>query len=185
MEEYRVIRSDRKSVSIRVSPDGVVEVRCPRWMPEPQIREVVQKHRGWIQTHLEKAAQIPRLPPFTVEEVERMADEALQVIPPRVKHFAQLLGVRVGRITVRNQLTKWGSCSSKGNLNFNCVLVLSPPEVLDYVVVHELCHRKHMDHSPAFWTEVAKLIPDYKIKRQWLKDHSHETIERLRGAGAS
>lgn len=182
-KDYRIVRSDRKSASIRVCPDGSVEVRCPKWMPEDQIREMVRKHQDWIRTHVEKVERQPKLPPFTMEEVERMADEALRRIPPRVEHYARLMGVTVGRVTIRNQLTKWGSCSSKGNLNFNCVLVLAPAEVLDYVVVHELSHRKHMDHSPAFWAEVARWIPDYEIKRQWLHDHGAETIERLRGAG--
>ena len=74
-----------------------------------------------------------------------------------------------GTITIREQKTRWGSCSAKGNLNFNWKLVLMPPEILDYVVVHELAHRLQMNHSAAFWAEVGKILPDYRERRQWLK----------------
>ena len=83
-------------------------------------------------------------------------------------------------ITIRNQKTRWGSCSSKGNLNFNCLLMLTPPEVIDYVVVHELCHRKEMNHSGAFWAEVEKVLPDYKEQVKWLKENGGQIIGRMK-----
>ena len=100
-------------------------------------------------------------------------------IPERVAHFAPLVGVTYGRITIRSQHTLWGSCSSKGNLNFNCLLMLTPPEVLDYVVVHELCHRKEMNHSVRFWAEVEHVLPDYEIRRKWLRENGTALISRL------
>ena len=108
-----------------------------------------------------------------------MADAALLDIPQRVARLAPLVGVTYGRITIRNQRTKWGSCSSKGNLNFNCVLMLSPEWVRDYIVVHELCHLKEMNHSAAFWAEVARICPHYKEAKAWLKANSSATIERF------
>ena len=96
--------------------------------------------------------------------------QAVEVVPKRVAHYAARMGVTYGRITIRHQRTRWGSCSSNGNLNFNCLLMLAPPEVLDYVVVHELCHRKYMNHSKQFWAEVAKVMPDYKKCERWLKE---------------
>lgn len=113
---------------------------------------------------------------LTSDEIRKLADEALEYIPERVEHFAKIVGVDYGRITIRNQKTRWGSCSSKGNLNFNCLLMLTPPEVIDYVVVHELCHRKEMNHSKAFWNEVEKVIPDYKRWVKWLKEEERGII---------
>ena len=82
-------------------------------------------------------------------------------------------------ITIRNQKTRWGSCSSRGNLNFNVMLMLCPPDVIDYVVVHELSHLKHMDHSPAFWAEVASVLPDYAASRNWLKQNGATLLARM------
>ena len=100
-------------------------------------------------------------------------------LPPRAAFFASLLGVSYGRITIRKQKTRWGSCSGKGNLNFNCLLMLCPSRARDYVVAHELCHRKEMNHSPRFWAEVEKLLPDYRVWRQWLKEEGQKIIRRI------
>ncbi|MDE6567167.1 MAG: M48 family metallopeptidase, partial [Lachnospiraceae bacterium] len=96
-------------------------------------------------------------------------------------YYARQIGVDYGRITIRNQKTRWGSCSGKGNLNFNCLLMLAPAEIQDYVVVHELCHRREMNHSPRFWAEVAKIMPDYQERRKWLKEHGQEIMRRMLG----
>lgn len=176
---YKIIRSDRQTVAIQISPEGEVLVRCPRRMGTDAVRAFVQSKAGWIEKHLAKRNTAPRLPAFTADELGTLARQALQAIPERVAHFAPLVGVSYGRITIRNQRSRWGSCSGKGNLNFNCLLMLAPPEVLDYVVVHELCHRKEMNHSARFWAEVARVLPDYQKSRQWLKDNGAALINRL------
>ena len=89
----------------------------------------------------------------------------------KVEYFAPIVGVSYGRITIRNQKTRWGSCSSKGNLNFNVALMRAPIEVLDYVVVHELCHRLYLNHSKDFWKEVERVLPDYRLREKWLKEN--------------
>ena len=89
----------------------------------------------------------------------------------RVSYFARLMGVSYRNITIREQKTRWGSCSSEKNLNFNWKLILAPPEVLDYVVIHELCHLKEMNHSKAFWDEVEKVMPEYETYKLWLKEN--------------
>ena len=100
-------------------------------------------------------------------------------LPERTAYFAEKMRVSYGNITIRDQHTRWGSCSGKGNLNFNCLLVLTPPEVMDYVIVHELCHRREMNHSQRFWAEVENVLPDYRERKKWLKDNGGTLIGRL------
>lgn len=177
-----VIRSNRKTVTIQVNSNLSVTVRAPRSASEKDIEEILKKKEAWISKHIEKIKETKErfeaepTEKLTREKVIALAEEALKVIPERVEYFAKVIGVTYGKITVRNQKTRWGSCSSKGNLNFNCLLMLTPPEVLDYVVVHELCHRKQMNHSKAFWLEVEKVLPDYKEARKWLKEDGSQMI---------
>lgn len=177
-----VIRSNRKTVAIQVNSDLSVTVRAPRSASEKDIEEILKKKKAWISKHIEKIKKTKErleaepTEKLTREKVIALAEEALEVIPTRVEYFARVIGVTYGKITIRNQKTRWGSCSSKGNLNFNCLLMLAPPEVLDYVVVHELCHRKQMNHSKAFWSEVEKVLPDYKEARKWLKEEGSQMI---------
>ena len=164
--DVRVIRSRRKTVALQVLGLNDVVVRAPMRMSNREIEEFVQQNMDWIQKNLKKVAENQKeeeeIVPMTEAEVRELAEQATQLIPERVKYFAPLVGVTYGRITIRNQKSRWGSCSAKGNLNFNVGLLLAPPEVLDYVVVHELCHRKEMNHSHR-----KTYIKDYmkKIKR--------------------
>ena len=118
-------------------------------------------------------------PKLSMDEIHALAQKAMAVLPERTAYFAAKIGVSYGGITIRNQKTRWGSCSSIGNLNFNCLLMLTPPEIQDYVVVHELCHRKEMNHSDRFWKEVEKILPDYKERKAWLKEHGGEIMARM------
>ena len=113
------------------------------------------------------------------EELNELTKQAKKVFPERVKFYAPLIEVKYGKIYIRHQRSRWGSCSGKGNLNFNCLLVLAPPEVLDSVVVHELCHLKEMNHSKSFYEEVYKVMPDYDKNHMWLKENGAELISRL------
>lgn len=118
--------------------------------------------------------------PIDRKQIERLAQEALVVIPEKAQAYAKVVGVRYNRITIRNQRTRWGSCSSKHNLNFNCLLMLMPEAVLDYVVVHELCHLKQMNHSKAFWAEVERVLPNYREPKAWLKGNGWKYIEAMK-----
>jgi predicted metal-dependent hydrolase len=103
-----------------------------------------------------------------------LRQQALEVIPARALLYSQIIGVNFAKISIRDQKTRWGSCSHKGNLNFNWRLIMTPEPVLDYVIIHELCHLKRMNHGKSFWNEVAKYCPDWREKRRWLNKHSRE-----------
>ena len=183
MEQIQIIRSRRKTICLQITPEGGILVRAPMGMSQRSIASFVQEKSGWIQAHQEKLRvqrELAQQDALTREDLKRLAWQAKAAIPPRVKYFAGQMGVDYGRITVRCQTSRWGSCSAKGNLNFNCLLMLSPPEVLDYVVVHELAHRRQMNHSAAFWAEVEAVLPDYSLRKQWLKEQGGVLMARLR-----
>lgn len=177
--EYRVLRSNRKTIALEILPDGSVVVRCPSRASEESIRRFVEQKSPWLRKHLEKFRNIPAREPFGHETLLTLRQEAADYIPGRAAHFAPLVGVTYRSITIRCQHSRWGSCSVQGNLNFNCLLMLVPKDVLDYVVVHELCHRKQMNHSPAFWEEVERVLPNWKEHRKWLKENGSSLIGRL------
>ncbi len=177
-----VIKSDRKTISLQLTPSEII-MRVPNRLNRKEIQAFLLEKSAWIEKHRnlikKQAEQLQDLPKFTAAEIQSLADKALQVIPERVRHYAPLIGVDYGRITIRNQRTRWGSCSDLGNLNFNCLLMLTPDEVIDSVVVHELCHRKHMDHSKAFYAEIAQVFPEYPRWNKWLKENGGALLRRL------
>lgn len=178
-----LIRSKRKTLALQIADDGHLIVRAPLRMSEKEIYSFIEKSRKWIEAHSQKIKQandeLQKLEPFSNADIEEMAQKALEVIPERVKFYSAKLGVTYGRITIRNQKTKWGSCTSKGNLNFNCLLMAAPPEVLDSVVVHELCHRLHMNHSKEFYAEVYRVFPEYDKWNKWLKENGAWLVKRM------
>lgn len=106
-------------------------------------------------------------------------NQAGEVIKQRAEYYAFVVGEHYGQIRIKDQKSCWGSCSGKRNLNFNWHLILTPMEILDYVVVHELCHLKEMNHSPAFWKEVEKVLPDYKERRKWLRTNEKVLLQKM------
>ncbi len=186
--KIEIIRSSRKTLAIEIRPDMRVIVRAPHRAPNGYIEQFISGRADWIVEHLRRMEQKNRqcndaLPvkKLSNNDIKELADKACTCIPGLVAHFAPIVGVTYGRITIRNQRTRWGSCSSMGNLNFNCLLMLTPPEVIDYVVVHELCHRKEMNHSARFWNEVAMVLPGYAEQEKWLKTHGNEIMKRMTG----
>ena len=178
----KILHTSRKTLSLEITPDGLL-VRAPRHMTRGQIDTFLTEKSTWIEKHWrimqERQEALSQLSPYTGEEIRALAEKALAVIPERVRHYAPLIGVDYGRITIRNQRTRWGSCSSKGNLNFNCLLMLLPDDVIDSVVVHELCHRKQMNHSARFYAEIEKVFPEYQRCRKWLKENGGKYLSRL------
>lgn len=161
--------------------NGEVIVRAPKNMTDSAISFFVEKHRDWAEKKLStqnKAAN--NLPPFTSQELKRLKELASDVIPDRVAHYAKLMNVEYGNVTIRHQKTRWGSCSSKGNLNFNCLLLLAPTEVMDSVIIHELCHRREMNHSKRFYDLLLTYCPDYRSCKKWLKENGGKYLSRLK-----
>lgn len=185
LAEIKIIRSSRRTLSLEITKEAKVLVRAPYQISQSEIDRFVQEKYRWVKKHLEeaekklaerKAHPIERM---SIKEIQELADRAGRILPGKAAYFAPVVGVTYGRITIRNQKTRWGSCSSKGNLNFNCLLMLAPDSVQDYVVVHELCHRLEMNHSPRFWSEVERVLPDYRTAKQWLKEHGEELMRKM------
>ena len=178
----KIIRSNRKTLAIQINPDLSVTVRAPMYAPQSDIERILREKESWIQKHIEKIREQEAKKKeiqgesveseyLTNEEIKKLADKALQHIPKRVSYYAKQIGVTYGKITIRNQKTRWGSCSSKGNVNFNYQLYYMPRELMDYVIIDELSHRRHMNHSAEFWQEVEKYCKTYRECRKKLRDY--------------
>lgn len=180
---YTLIRSNRKSCAISIAPDGQITLRVPMHITEREISRLLTEKRHWIITkYLELQERARNHPVSDLTDAQRAALEkryiaaAKDYFPKRVAYYLQFTGGSYERISIRDQKTRWGSCSAKGTLSFNWRLMLAPPAVLDYVVVHELCHLTYMNHSAAFWQKVESIYPDYRSSRRWLKDHGQELV---------
>lgn len=181
---YKTIRSNRRTISLQINKNLEVIVRVPLKMSNKAIEEFVKKHADWLISHMKIMEQkladnVPSGEPLSDEELKNLAAKAKKDIPPLVKEWADKIGVSYNRITIKCQKSLWGSCSAKGNLNFNCLLMLVPKEVLNYVIVHELCHRRYMDHSKEFYSEIGKYLSDYKTAKDWLKNKGNGIIMRV------
>lgn len=180
--DYTLIRSDRKTISISVTSDGLI-VRAPRTARIAEINRILSEKTAWIRKHLKQAEELSAVkdavPKLTADELALLKKKATAIIPERLRHYAPLIGVSYGKVSIRCQHTRWGSCSSKGDLNFNCLLMLVPPAVLDSVVVHELCHRKYMDHSDRFYAEVLRVFPQYFECHHWLKTNGPLLLAKI------
>ena len=177
--QYKIIRSKRKSISLCIDAGGLT-VRAPYSMSDKDIEKFVQSRKGWIDKHKAVIERQKDIVPLSDEELKLLKKRAKEYIPQRVKLFADLLGVKYGSVTIRAQKSRWGSCSSKHNLNFNCLLMLTPIEVIDAIVVHELCHLKQMNHSKAFYAEIYKVYPEYDKWNKWLKENGNKIIARIK-----
>ena len=181
----KIIRSaKRKTLALQIKPHEGLIVRVPLRTSQEQVEKFISDHKIWIEKHLkaieERQKDTASVEKLSIDEIRGLADRALEVIPARVRHYAPLLGVTYGRITIRNQRSRWGSCSGKKNLNFNCLLMLTPPEVIDSVVVHEVCHLKEMNHSERFYAEVLRVFPDYWKWHAWLKENGRTIMAKMK-----
>lgn len=179
----KIIRSRRKSIQIEITSDCKLVVRVPLYMKNDEIEKFLLDKEHWIDNHLKKAVRRAEErgnePLLYAKDIRELTLKARKLIPERVRYYAEIAGISYGKITIKNQKSRWGSCSAKGNLNFNCLLMLTPDDVIDYVVVHELSHRVYMNHSKDFWKQVESILPGYKKSERWLKENGNRLIERV------
>ncbi len=168
---YELIYSSRRTLAVQITSGGQVKVRAPRRTSRAAVERFLIEKQEWILKYLTKAAAQAAPPPLPESERRRYVETARDIFTRKAAYYASIMRVTYGRISIREQKTRWGSCSSKGNLNFNWRLIFAPEDVLDYIVVHELAHRKEMNHSPAFYAVVASVLPDYKKAQRWLREH--------------
>jgi len=180
---YTLIKSRRKTISLEIRGDELI-VRAPNRTTKKEADAFVQKHASWIEKQRQKIADreenCARVEKLTEEELKALAKQAAVYIPQRVEWYARRMGAQYGRITLRCQKTRWGSCSAKKNLNFNILLLLTPPEVIDSVVVHELCHLREMNHSARFYELVYHYCPEYDKWNRWLRDNGALIMARVK-----
>lgn len=167
--EYNVIYSARRTVSLCIKDAGLV-VKAPYGTSKARIEEIVKKHEKWIDTHLARhIKKMEKEARLTDDAILELKKKAKMVLPIKTAYYAEIMGLKYGRITITSAKTRFGSCTSKGNISFSYRLMLYPNEAIDYVVVHELAHLVEMNHSPAFYRVVERVLPDYKERRKLLK----------------
>ena len=170
--DYKVVRTDRKTLALMVRKNGELEVRAPLHTTEEHIAAFVQAHEDWARKHVARVLDSP--PPQTEEDIAALKAQARAVLPGKAAHYGAILGLQPSAIRITETRSRYGSCSSRKVISFSCFLMLCPEEAIDYVVVHELAHRKEMNHSDRFWAEVERVLPDYRQRRAWLKEHGRE-----------
>ena len=173
--EYIIKKSRRTTISVQITPDQKLLAKAPAYTSIKEVEDFLREKRDWIIKQINRtkvtSQQAAQMGILSDKEIRKLKRDAKKIIPERVEYYAKLSGITYNRIFIRLQKSRWGSCSVEGNLNFNALLALMPLGVLDSVVVHELCHRRHMDHSKAFYDEVLKIFPDYKKWDKWLKEN--------------
>ena len=167
--KYDIVYSDRKTISICVKDGGVI-VRAPRRTARQRIEQIVREHTDWIEKQQQKQSQ-PRLKntPLSDSQIAELKKRARVILKQKLDYFSNLMGLKYGRLTITSAKTRFGSCSSKGNIAFSWLLMLYPNEAIDYVVVHELAHLVEMNHSPRFYKIIEAVLPDYKARKKLLK----------------
>lgn len=170
---HKVSRSTR-TMKLAVYRDGRCVVTTPKYLSESSIIFFITKKADWIFSKIEyfKNNTKEKVNTHSLQEIDEYKKIAKEIIHEKLPLFAQYYGVIYKNVVIKNVTTRWGSCSSKGNLNFNYKIALLPEELVDYIVVHELCHLKEMNHSKNFWQLVEEKIPNYRDLRKQLKTYT-------------
>ncbi len=175
--KIQITKSWRKSLSMRFDTHGVLQVRAPKLMFWYQIEAFIQKNKAWIEKHSTKIQAQKKNAKYYLfwKEIEKGTSsfykkQAHDYIKTRCEELAREYGFVFKNIRITSAMARWGSCSSKKNLNFSYRLVMAPKLVIDYVIVHELCHLREMNHSKKFWKQVEQIMPEYKEHEKHLKE---------------
>lgn len=177
---YDIIYSSRKTLAIQITSDGQIKVRAPKGCAKSVIHRFLMDKQSWILKHATNAVRTAApIPELSDRDRKRYISIARDVFSQKVRYYSVLMDVSYGRISIREQKTRWGSCSSTGNMNFNWRLIFAPEQVVDYIVVHELAHRIEMNHSPAFYAVVAAILPEYKKSQKWLRENGHSLFYKV------
>lgn len=171
----RIVRTRRRTIGLHIGSDAQLTVRAPLRASQRAIDSVVAEKRGWILAKLAMMQQRlkERPAPIPPKFVREYRTQAQQILASRVRYYAERHGFSPQRVKVNGARRRWGSCSVGGSLNFSYRLIFAPLTVIDYVVVHELAHLNHHNHSQAFWSCVAEMMPEFRIHHRWLKEHGH------------
>lgn len=169
---YILIKSRRKNISLSVNKVGLIEVKSPLFVTKKALDEFVLAKKDWIlkiQAKLGSLTKTPRA--ASAQDLAKQKLLARRKIMERINYYNKEGCFKFKRVAIKDMSSRWGSCSREGNLNFNYRLLYLPHELLDYVVVHELCHLMEHNHGLNFWREVQKIMPDYKIKERKIKQY--------------
>ncbi len=182
MDNVEIIKSRRKTISIEISKNGKVTVRAPYFCPKFRINVFLKEKQSWIQNTINKMLENKvESVPLSVEEIKELRKKAKEIIPQKVARFAALMGVTYSGIKITSATKRFGSCSAKNSLCFSLYLMQFGDELIDYVVVHELAHTVHHNHSKEFYKLVERYLPDYSVRQKKLKDRAcpinHKLLE--------
>lgn len=168
--EYEIVRSGRRTLSVEIAPDLKIKVRAPYKVSLARIEKFLADNEKWINDHMKKAAErASRRREPTEEEKAAYIKAAREYLPERVKYFASIMGVCPSGVKITGAKTRYGSCSGKNSICFSYLVMALPRDLIDYVVVHELAHIKHHDHSRAFYDFLGKFMPDHKERQKRIK----------------
>lgn len=157
-----------KSIRIRIINQGLLKISKPFWVSQKRALKFVQQKSDWIVKNLAKLER--EKISINYGNYQRDKEKARQLIYSRLNYFSRFYNFKVNKIFVRNQSTRWGSCSARNNLNFNYRILYLDPDLADYIIVHEICHLFELNHSADFWKLVARQIPDYRERRKKLRN---------------
>ena len=170
MREYKLIRSSRRTLALEIGRDLTLTVRAPMKMPLSVIEEFIEKHDKWTEKKLDVMKNREIKPDNLLpEEIAALKMRAKEILPKKVDYFAEIMGLKPSGVKITSAKKRFGSCSGKNSLCFSYELMLYPDEAIDYVVVHELAHIKHRNHSARFYSLIEKYLPDYKTREKILK----------------